>query len=330
MTAVDAVEEEQAAPSSARAQAAHRRLTEAHRRFTAATARIDALKARAPRLIAILRVVYYPFAILLVAWFAYQASRKIDVGDLHWWPLVGSYVAALVWWSALALGWSALVADRFEAGWFASWCRTQVARYLPGGFWAPLARATTVQGRVRDKVAAVGAENVTVLCVALGAGAVWASVHNPRWLPLGLVAFAPLLAGRWLERRTRVSRRAVARASVTYAVGYVAYGISGILAQVAVSGWRDPTYPLYVAGASCVAWAVGLVVVFAPSGVGVREVVYVWMLSGLYPQADLKGAAVASRLVTVFAELTVLLAVGFVGRATRSRDDQSRGSTSRS
>jgi glycosyltransferase 2 family protein len=320
---VTAVEEEQPAAPSARVQAAHRRLT-------ALTERLDALKARAPRLIAVLRVVYYPFAIVLVAWFAYQATRRIDVANLRWWPLVGSYLAALVWWSSLALAWSVLVADRFEAGWFASWCRTQVARYLPGGFWAPLARATTVQGRVRDKVAAVGAENVTVLCVALGAGAVWASVHNPLWLPLGLVALAPIAAGRWLEQRTKVSRRAIARASVTYAVGYVAYGISGILAQLAVSGVRDPTYPLYVAGASCVAWAVGLVVVFAPGGVGVREVVYVWMLTRLYPQADLKGAAVASRLVTVFAELTVLVAVGYLARAGGRRADHSRGSTSRS
>jgi hypothetical protein len=43
--------------------------------------------------------------------------------------------------------------------------------------------------------------------------------------------------------------------------------------------------------------------------VGVREVVYVWMLSGLYPKAELKGAAIAARVVTVLAELTVLAAV---------------------
>jgi len=293
--------------------------TPAHRRLAALLQRLDAFKARAPRLIAFLRVVYYPFALALVGWFAYQATRKIDVAHLHWWPLAGAYVAALVWWASLALGWSALVTGGFEVAPFASWCRTQVARYLPGGFWAPVARATTVHGRVRDKVAAVSAENVTVLCVALGAGAVWASVHDPRWLPLGLVAGAPLLAGRWLERRTNVRRRAVARASVTYAVGYFAYGVSGILSQVAVSGVRHPTYPLYVAGASCVAWAVGLVVVFAPGGVGVRELVYVWMLTGLYPQAELKGAAVTSRLVTVFAELTVLLAVGYFSRGRTSR-----------
>jgi uncharacterized membrane protein YbhN (UPF0104 family) len=50
-------------------------------------------------------------------------------------------------------------------------------------------------------------------------------------------------------------------------------------------------------------------VVFAPSGVGVRELVYVWMLSGLYPRAELTAAAVTSRLVTVLAELTVLAVV---------------------
>jgi len=320
---VTAVDEESPTAPSARVLAAHRRLT-------AAGQRLEALKARAPRLIAFLRVVYYPFALALVGWFAYQATRKIDVADLHWWPLVGAYLTALVWWASLALAWSALVADGYQAAPFASWCRTQVARYVPGGFWAPVARATTVQGRVRDKVAAVGAENVTVLCVALGSGAVWASVHDPRWLPLGLVALVPVLSGQWLERRTRVSRRAVARASVTYAVGYLAYGLSGILSQVAVSGVRHPTYPLYVAGASCVAWAVGLVVVFALGGVGVRELVYVWMLTGLYPQAELKGAAVTSRLVTVFAELTVLLAVGYLSRTGSGRRPQSRGSTSRS
>jgi glycosyltransferase 2 family protein len=135
------------------------------------------------------------------------------------------------------------------------------------------------------------------------------SIHDPRWLPLVLVAAAPLLAARWLERKTRLRRRAVLRAGIVYAVGYVCYGVSCLLAQIAVSGIRHPTYPLYIAGASCVAWAIGLVAIFAPGGVGVREVVYVWMLSSLYPTADLKAGAVASRLTTVAAELLVLVVV---------------------
>ena len=87
-----------------------------------------------------------------------------------------------------------------------------------------------------------------------------------------------------------------------------------MLTQVAVSGVRTPTYPLYVAGAACLAWAIGLVVVFAPGGVGVREVVYVWLLRGLYPHAQLQAAAVTSRLITILAELTVLSVISMPRR----------------
>lgn len=282
-----------------------------------ATAR--AAQQRAPRVVAVLRLLYYPAALGLVAYMGYQAVTKVTLSQLHWWPLVAAYGVALLWWLSLAFGWSALITERYRWGPVGSWCRTQVARYLPGGFWAPAARATTVQGRIRDKVAAVFAENVVVLVVSLAIGALWVSVHDPRWVPLVVMALLPLALARWLARRTKVTQAGVVRAGTTYAVGYLAYGVTGVLTQIAVSGVQRPTYPLYLAGASCIAWAAGLVVVFAPGGVGIREVVYVWMLSGLYPSAELKGAAVASRLVTVFAELTVLAAVSVAGLAQRRR-----------
>ena len=273
------------------------------------------LEARAPRIIAVTRALFYPCALVLVAYMGYEAARKTDFATLHYWPLVVAYLFALVWWVCLALGWASLIGQGDPRPAMASWCRTQVARYMPGGVWAVVARATTVQGRVRDKLTAVTAENVIVLQVSLAVGGAWASVHDWRWLPLSALIAAPLLASRWLQRRTRISRRNVRRTAASYAVGYVAYGFLGVLVQVAVSGLRSPTYPLYVAGASCVAWAVGLVVVFAPGGVGVRELVYVWMLTGLYPVDDLRAAAVTSRLVTVAAELTVLALTWRIGRS---------------
>jgi hypothetical protein len=259
--------------------------------------------------VAVLRVVYLPFALLLVGYIGYEAARKVDLSTIRILPLVTAYVTALVWWIALAFGWSTLITERIHRAPVTAWCKTQVTRYLPGGIWAPLTRATTVQGRVRDKATAVAAENVIVLSVALGIGALWATVHYPAWLPLAFLILVPAMCGRWLERRSKVTHSAVVRTTGMYVVGYVAYGLTGILSQVAVSGVRDPTYPLYVAGAACVAWAVGLVVVFAPGGVGVREVVYVWLLRDLYPRSDLQAAAITSRLVTVLAELTVLAVV---------------------
>lgn len=286
-------------------------LTRAHRRARPLLERARTLQGRVPRLIAFLRIVYYPVALALVAYFGYSAAKKIDFSQVRYLPLAFSYVFALIWWTGMALGWSALITGRYEFGPLGNWCRTQVARYVPGGFWAPVARATTVQGRVRHKATAVIAENVTLLFVALGVGALWASIHRPEFAPLILVGFVPLLLSRWLERHSQIDRVQLMRASVTYAVAFAAYGFAGVLSQVAFTGVRlHHTYPLYVAGASCVAWAVGLVVVFAPGGVGVRELVYVWMLSDLsYTSADLKGAAVANRLVCIAAELTVLLYV---------------------
>jgi hypothetical protein len=287
----------------------HPLLLRGQRLWIWSSARLLAWQQRVPRLIAVLRVVYLPFALLLVGYIGYKAATKIDVSTIRVWPLVLAYVTSLVWWLALAFGWSTLITERVHLPPVKAWCKTQVTRYLPGGIWAPLTRATTVQGRVRDKAAAVAAENVIVLAAAVGVGALWATVHNPAWLPLAFVIVLPLLCGRWLERRTKVTRTGVIRTSGIYCVGYVAYGLTGIFSQIAVSGVRHPTYPLYVAGAACLAWAAGLVVVFAPGGVGVREVVYVWALRDLYPRADLQAAAISSRLVTVLAELTVLALV---------------------
>ena len=64
------------------------------------------------------------------------------------------------------------------------------------------------------------------------------------------------------------------------------------------------------------AWAAGLVVVIAPSGVGVRELVYVNLLSGTLPFAELAAAAVTMRLAMIVAELAVLLLAGLPTRAT--------------
>src|SRR5213075_1950058 len=63
------------------------RMVAAHRRVRAVTTRVDAFTRRAPRLIAFLRVVYYPFALALVGYFAYDAVRKIDLSTIHYLPL---------------------------------------------------------------------------------------------------------------------------------------------------------------------------------------------------------------------------------------------------
>ena len=90
-------------------------------------------------------------------------------------------------------------------------------------------------------------------------------------------------------------------------IAFLAYAILAVLVQVAVSGAVDV---VAIAGASCLAWAAGLVVVIAPSGIGVREVVYVELLAGTLPHAELAAGAVTMRLIMIAAELGVLLLAG--------------------
>jgi uncharacterized membrane protein YbhN (UPF0104 family) len=77
--------------------------------------------------------------------------------------------------------------------------------------------------------------------------------------------------------------------------------------QVAVSSDADP---LAAGGSATLAWAAGLVVVIAPSGVGVRELVYARLLSDDVPFAEAAAAAVTLRLLTIVVEIAVLLLAG--------------------
>jgi hypothetical protein len=260
------------------------------------------------RFLPALRVLAFVAAVVIVGAMAVRAGRDVDVRDVAWWPLVPAFVAALAWWLLLARGWALLVGGRWRRSDVGTWCRTQALRYLPGGIWAPASRAVVVRGTLLDKLTTVGAENVIGLCAALAVGGVaLATAGDPRWLPLVLVLAAPVVAARFAGRRTRITPRRALDAIWNYLAAFVAYVLAAVLVQTAVSGFDEP---LAVAGAAALAWSAGLVVVIAPSGLAVREVVYVALVAGTFPEADLVAAAVVLRVVTVLAELAILLAAG--------------------
>ncbi|MEA2171900.1 MAG: hypothetical protein QOF76_5200 [Solirubrobacteraceae bacterium] len=190
----------------------------------------------------------------------------------------------------------------------ATWCRTQALRYLPGGIWAPASRLAVVGGSARDRLTTVAAENVGALCAAMTVGGIGlTAAGKPLFAPLILsVALVPI--GVRLKLLPARANATIA----TYSVGFAGYALASVLVQAAVSGWHDP---LAVAGAAGVAWGIGLVVIIAPGGIGVREVVYVGLLSFAFPKGDLAAGAVTMRLVTIGAELFVLaLSGGFLQR----------------
>ncbi len=265
----------------------------------------------------VLRVVGYAGSLAIVAAVAVQAGGELDPANLELWPLPLALALVTAWWLLLATGWALLVAGTVHRADIANWCRTQALRYLPGGLWAPASRVVIVRGRLLDKVATVAAENVIALCAALALGGLALTASGrPAWLALVLVLALPAVASRYLASRTRVAPERVVPATALYVAAFAAYGIAAVLVQGAVSGFDDA---FAVAGAALVAWGVGLVVVIAPGGVGVREAAYVGLLAGTMNESDLAAAAVTLRIVTVFAEVGVLLV------AARPVPDPARG-----
>jgi uncharacterized membrane protein YbhN (UPF0104 family) len=254
----------------------------------------------------VLRVAGYVGSLAIVAAVAVEAGDDLDPSDLDLWLLPPALAFIAVWWLLLASGWGLLVAGSVRRADISTWCRTQALRYLPGGLWAPASRVVAVRGRMLDKFATVAAENVIALFAALALGGLaLAAAGRPLWL-LAVPALAlPTFGSRFLASRTRIAPERVVPATGLYLGAFAAYAVAAVLAQGAVSGFDDS---IEVAGAALVAWGVGLVVVIAPGGVGVREAAYVGLLAGSsLSDGDLAAAAVTLRVLTVFAEIGVLL-----------------------
>jgi uncharacterized membrane protein YbhN (UPF0104 family) len=283
-------------------------------------------RARVERLVPFARAVFFPLSVAVVAVMAVSAARSLHPAHVTWWLLVPASAATAVWWLLLARAWGVLHSGRATRADVRLWCRTQALRYLPGSIWAPVSRVAATQGGALDRVSTVTAENVAALCAALAiAGACLGAARDVRWLALVAVVAAPAAVAGLTARRTRIDRDRTLRATANDVVAFAAYAAAAVLVQAALSGFRNPGL---VAGAAALAWGAGLVVIASPGGVGVRELVYLWLLHGHgFPRSEVVGAAVLFRAVTIAVELVVLLALG---RPSRLPANTARGGEDRS
>ena len=282
-----------------------------------------ALRARVAPALPALRVLRFVVAVGLVVAMGVIAARDVRWGTLSWSLLLPALFAIAGWWILLARGWSLLAAGRTSRRELGMWCRTQVLRYLPGGIWAPTSRVALVGGTAFDRLATVASENVVSLCAALALGGVaMAGSGRPAWAALVLALAVPVVGARVVAGRTRLEPVRVRRATVNGLAAFACYLAAAVLVQAAVS---DSDHPLLVAGAAGISWAVGLVVVITPSGLGARELAYAGLLAGSFRHSVLAAAAVVLRALTIGAELAILLTVGRPGPQAGRRGEDAFG-----
>jgi len=222
---------------------------------------------------------------------------------------------AVGWWRILVLMGSKL---SWKAG-MSMWLRAQLARYLPGGLWdiagrAALSRETSVP--LRAVPAGAGLEiALQVYAATLFLLSTLLLFPTPKlhpYIPIllaGLLlltcALMPPVFSRVLDllfhvlKRPRLPLRLrftdVFSLLGLYMMAHLLQGTGFVLFTRGLSPIQGGDIPLLV-GSYVGAWLVGYVVIFAPTGIGVREGALLLLLEQRFPFALVTGAALGYRV----------------------------------
>jgi len=231
------------------------------------------------------------------------------------WLVVGGF--AVIYGGAnllLTAAWRSLLsALRIKMSW--RWVMTvygisQLAKYVPGNVFQFAGRQA--MGMAEGMPGWILAKSMMwELCLLCIAGALYGILASPllfhllpKWLSLVFFILVVAVVGELLSIW---KSKSVALAFVCY-VGFLGIsaglfvGLVSIMAQsspVAVV----PTSWVLLGAAFVVAWLVGLMTPGAPAGVGVRELVLLFLLKGVVIENDLVFAVALGRLVTVAGDL---------------------------
>jgi glycosyltransferase 2 family protein len=214
---------------------------------------------------------------------------------------------------------------RASASWVTLFFKSQLGKYLPGSVWQYAGRVGLARARGVPIQAALVSVVVEVILSAMAAGVVGLLVLGPRnalfaWAGLAGICFVGLVVARqsaglvrrlWrlVGLRARLGPETLSAAvRATPVVGglyllvWGAYGLAFWLTGHALFAVPAARIPVYL-GVFALAWLAGLVAVFAPGGVGVREAVIVALLSGGLGEARAIVLAGTSRVILAAVDL---------------------------
>jgi glycosyltransferase 2 family protein len=300
---------------------------------------------RRKRLVAGLRV---GFAVLVVAAAVYAVAShwsevRQQLAQLHVGVVVLSGLAAVAGVVASMFCWRAALADLGSSLPVPAASRVfflgQLGKYLPGSVWQVVAQMELAREHDVPRRRSASAYVVMVV-VYLCAAVLLAGVTLPfvltgaarryLWLlvllPVLLFVLHPPVLTRLLNAALRLIRREPlehvlsARGTLSgLAWGLLSWLLLGVhiwLLAGDLGGTGGRLLPLSI-GAFALAWALGLVVVIAPAGVGPRDAMLVAVFASALPDGAPAALAVVSRLLLTFADVFTALVTAVCTRSRR-------------
>lgn len=245
----------------------------------------------------------------------------------------GTYIYVAIWW-LISLGWWGRRPPLAEA--LRIWFVTNLARFIPGMVWQFASLAALVRPFGVPAMAATGGVVLQqVLLLLAGTGILAASAPSllvgwaasaPAWVPLASVAAASALLVVALPRAIPLMGRLAAlllrrpvswpvlppRALAAYLLAmvpvWVLYSVAFWLFARSIFGPSAPG-PMLAGTAFVASYLIGVLAVFAPGGLVVREAALVATLSPSMGGAAALVLAVSTRLWLLTLELAVTFAV---------------------
>jgi len=208
----------------------------------------------------------------------------------------------------------------------------QLGKYIPGSVWsigaqADAARKHHVPARVTVAAGLLFLGYHVDTAVIVGAIALVSGQLNPDWpdwlgwlaLAVGVIGLVPglvrFLARKIGGREPTLGLADTATIVVLMVLAWACYSFALVLLSPGTP-WSDL---VALGGAFAISYAVGVVIVFAPAGVGAREAVFVLLLGPLTTVAEATALALVARVVHTAAD--ALMAGGWAAvraRAARS------------
>jgi glycosyltransferase 2 family protein len=217
---------------------------------------------------------------------------------------------------------------------------SMLAKYIPGGIWAPAARVVAARRAGVTDVALVTSSMLLEAGLSAVAGVIVFVVGLPFVdevnAPLApLLAFGAVLAvlvqprvfrplaGRVLrlfgytKELPNMRGRTISMLLVFYAGTWVIGGVALWLLLRSVGAHPEPASILYLGGTAAVGAIVAVVFVFAPSGIGVREASMYGLLLAVATPGQALGAVALNRVALTAVEIIVLFVGGFLLRGVQ-------------
>lgn len=241
---------------------------------------------------------------LLIRLHSIWRDSHVTLSHVGWPSLAGAFALTAVGIAASGFIWLAILSRlgvRTQPRWVAIYFQAQVAKYIPGSLWQYAGRAAL--SRVRGvPLRAVGISLPTELGASVVAAAALSSFLLQGWgvlLAAGLL-LAVVVAGRRIEANPGHAVRTGIRAGTAvvplFAAAWLCIGCGFWLTAHALVAVRFADLLVYI-GAFSAAWVVGLLAVYAPGGIGVREAMLVAILHSRLGSADALVVAAASRVL---------------------------------